>query len=284
MTDLFTIDGRTGVGAVTLAVADLPAMTTYYQAIIGLELLAKGPGQAMLGLGDDVMVRLAHRPNGRQHKRAAGLFHLAILLPSRASLGQWLKHYISTTGTMIGGAGDHLVSEALYLDDPEGNGIEIYADRPRESWPYKNGELQMATLAVDIPDLVAKADPAPFNGMPAGTTLGHVHLQVNNETAAEAFYERMLGIEHITSYPGATFLGAGGYHHHIGANVWHSRGQGQPPAGSLGLVNFSLRLPDAGARSAVLEHLDNLDLPITMVGETPGVLDPAGNQVLLELA
>ncbi|MCA9989288.1 MAG: VOC family protein [Anaerolineales bacterium] len=284
MTDNFTIDERTGVGTVTLAVADLPAMTTYYQEIIGLELLDNGPDQATLGIGDDIVVRLEHRPDGRQHKRAAGLFHLAILLPSRASLGQWLKHYISTTGTMIGGAGDHLVSEALYLDDPEGNGIEIYADRPREGWPYKNGELQMATLAVDIPDLVAKADPAPFNGMPAGTTLGHVHLQVNNETAAEAFYESMLGIERITSYPGATFLGAGGYHHHIGANVWHSRGQSQPPAGSLGLVNFSLRLADNSARDAVLAHLESQNVPVTMVGDTPGVMDPAGNQVLLELA
>ena len=284
MTERFTIDGRTGVGAVTLAVADLQAMTSFYQDIIGLDTLDTSANQTALGLGDDVMVRLVHRPNGQLYKRAAGLFHLAILLPSRGSLGQWLKHYVNATGTMIGGAGDHLVSEALYLDDPEGNGIEIYADRPRESWPYKNGQLQMATLAVDIADLVAKADPEPFQRAPAGTTLGHVHLQVDNESAAESFYEEMLGIEHITNYPGATFLGVGGYHHHIGANVWHSRGQSQPPAGSLGLVNFSLRLVDESARATVLNHLDSHDIPITMTGETPGVTDPAGNQVLLELS
>ena len=284
MNNEFVIDDQTTVGAVTLAVADLTKMTSYYQHVIGLELLESGNSWATLGLGSDPIVRLEHRPDGRQHKRAAGLFHLAILLPNRPALGQWLNHYINTTGTMIGGAGDHLVSEALYLDDPEGNGIEIYADRPRESWSYQNGQLQMATLAVDIPDLIAKADPTPFDGLPAGTTLGHVHLQVSDEKAAEAFFVQKLGIEHTTNYPGATFLAAGGYHHHIGANSWNSRGQGQPPAGSLGLVNFSLRLPHADARADLLDHLTNSDVTITMVGDTPAVNDPSGNQILFELA
>ena len=283
MNELFTIDKAASIGAVTLGVADLPMMTRYYQEIIGLKQLESGTSGAALGIDGQPFLRLEQR-DGHQHKAHSGLFHLAILLPTRPHLGQWLKHYLSSMNQMIGGAGDHLVSEALYLNDPEGNGVEIYWDRPRQMWKYENGKVKMATLAVDLADLAAQASADPFQGLPSGTTLGHIHLQVDQVAPAEAFYRDQVGLGHSTNYPGATFLGAGGYHHHIGANTWNSRGRGQPPAGSLGLINFSLRLPTKAARLQLLDHLAANNIAIDSSGETPEIKDPAGNIIRLTVA
>jgi catechol 2,3-dioxygenase len=187
-------------------------------------------------------------------------------------------------GWRLTGASDHLVSEALYLRDPEGNGIEIYRDRPREEWGHSGtGELQMATLPLDLDDVLAAEGESdqPPNGMPAGTTMGHVHLRVADIPAAEAFYNGALGLDvMIRSYPGALFVAAGGYHHHIGLNTWESQGAPAPPDGSLGLDRYELVLPDEDERDAAAGR----------VGETgdavhidDGVLatDPAGNHLLL---
>ncbi len=279
----FTIHPTAAVGAVTLAVADLPRLSRYYQEVIGLQLLSQDDQTAALGIDDQPIVHLLSRPGGRQHPRATGLYHLAILLPSQADLGHWLKHYIATQQRMIDGAGDHLVSEALYLSDPEGNGLEIYRDRPRHTWEFTNGEVKMDTLPVDIPALLAAAPDTPFTGLPAGTRLGHVHLQVDDIPRAVAFYRDILGFDYMTGFPSAAFLAAGGYHHHIGMNTWRSRAAAPPPPGSLGLVHYTIVLPDEDARRALLTRLHAANLPTTPHGPDTLTHDPAANTILLTL-
>lgn len=284
-TTKFQIAPATTVGVVTLGVADLAMMKRYYNEIIGLDLLENAGNTAVLGVDSSPIVRLEARPNGKQYKNAVGLYHLAILLPSREALGQWLKHYIEKSGRMVDGAGDHFVSEALYLSDPEGNGIEIYRDRPRDTWQFApDGTVVMGTVAVDLPAVIGAADPAPFSGMPTGTTLGHVHLQVNNIPETTRFYQDVIGLDYMVGMPTATFLSAGGYHHHLGANTWHSANASKPPEGSLGLINFTLLLPNTNAKSALLANLDKSDVPIQNSEAGESVEDPSGIVAILTTA
>ena len=279
----FQIDPRMHMGAVTLAVADLLKLSAFYQQIIGLKMLTENEGEVVLGVAPArPLVRLLARPYGQSFPRRPGLFHLAILVPDRPALGQWINH-LAQSGYQLDGAGDHLVSEALYLSDPEGNGIEIYADRPRESWPYRDGKLLMDTLAVDIPALQQVARSEPFSGLPPETIMGHVHLRVSEVAQAVAFYRDVLGIPYITDFPGAGFLGAGGYHHHIGLNAWHSRRAEAPPADALGLVNLQIVLPDEGALGAVRNSLDEHGVDIREVEEGLVAADPDQNHVLLSV-
>ena len=214
---------------------------------------------------------------------STGLFHMAILVPDRAELARSLRRVIEQ-GWRLTGASDHLVSEALYLRDPEGNGIEIYRDRPRDQWGHAdNGELRMATLPLDLDNVMAEegASDGPPNGMPADTTMGHVHLRVADIPASEAFYNGSLGLDvMVRSYPGALFVAAGGYHHHIGLNTWESQGAPAPPEGSLGLDRWELVLPDEDERDAAAGRVGETGDP---VHTDDGVLarDPAGNHVLL---
>lgn len=279
----FTIPPTTTVGAVTLAVADLNRTSRFYQDAIGLRLLAQDARSASLGIDGQPIVHLLARPEGKAYRRATGLYHLAILLPSRAHLGQWLRHYVTARRRMIDGAGDHLVSEALYLSDPEGNGIEMYRDRPRETWEFVQGQVRMDTLAVDLPALIADADPEPFTALPAGTRLGHIHLQVHDIPAAVSFYHNILGFETMMRLPTAAFVAAGGYHHHIGMNVWHSRGAAPPPADALGLVHYTVVLPHEAARQAVLARLEAAGAAVWAHEEGVMVRDNAGIHILLTL-
>jgi catechol 2,3-dioxygenase len=275
----FKIDGNTQIGAVTLAVSDLAKMTAYYEQVIGLTILEQGNTAATLGAGDRALVRLDSRPNGKRFPRATGLFHLALLVPSRGHLGQWLRHFITTQGRMIDGAGDHLVSEALYLSDPEGNGIEIYQDRPRDTWELdESGVPKMATLAVDLPAVIAAAPDEPFTKMSPDTIMGHIHLQVGDIPSTLKFYSDLLGFDSMTDYPGAGFFGAGGYHHHIGSNTWNSRGASAPPAGSLGLVAYEIVLPTSEARQTVLARLGGANVAVDGMGF---MRDNAGIQLQL---
>jgi catechol 2,3-dioxygenase len=277
----FTIDPATRIGRVTLAVSNLERATTYYQQVIGLTPLNQDAHSAELGSNGKPLIRLEARPGGKRYPRATGLFHLALLLPTRQDLGHWLKHYVASQQRMIDGAGDHLVSEALYLSDLEGNGLELYQDRPRDTWEYDGERVKMATLAVDLPALVAEAPDHPWSKLPPETTLGHIHLQVNDVAKAVWFYHDVLGFGAMAEYPGAGFLGAGGYHHHIGVNVWHSAGAEPPPPGSLGLVNFEIRLPTKNVQDTLLARLDKLDYPFEWSDDMPLVQDPSGNRVLL---
>ena len=245
-------------------------------------MLEDGP-VTRLGLADGrALVELEADPDApRRPPHTTGLFHLAILVPSRADLGQAFRRVVGT-GWRLSGASDHLVSEALYLSDPEGNGIELYRDRPRDEWPVAGGALRMDTLPLDVGSLLSEADGANDEaGMPSGTTLGHVHLQVADLTAAERFWVDALGLDvTVRGYPGALFVSAGGYHHHVGLNTWAGVGAASPPDGALGLARFEVVLPDA---DAVTEAGDRLAAagPVELVEDGVLATDPSGNAVLV---
>jgi catechol 2,3-dioxygenase len=229
--------------------------------------------------GGDVLVELRGDPDAPERPpRTTGLFHLAILTPSRLDLARALMR-VAESGWDLTGASDHLVSEALYLRDPEGNGIELYRDRPRDRWPTRDGVIEMATLPLDVQALAGELEGAdlPENGMAPATRIGHVHLEVADIPATEGFYDGRLGFDvTVGSYPGATFLSAGGYHHHIGANTWgHARTQ--PPANAAGLAWFEIVLPSDEELEKVAGRLDDAER------REGGVFtrDPSGNGILL---
>jgi catechol 2,3-dioxygenase len=237
---------------VRLQVADIGRSLSYYERVLGLRVVKRDDSVVALAPAgsDSPILELRERPGARPHPKRGqlGLFHFAILLPDRASLGRFLRH-LSDIGERAG-MSDHLVSEALYLTDPDGLGIEVYADRPRSQWNYAGRELQMATIALNVPDLVAAGGSVPWSGMPNGTTIGHVHLHVGDLDQAARFYHEALGFDKVVwSYPGALFLSAGGYHHHLGTNTWAA---GAPAAGEddARLVEWELVLPDAASVSA----------------------------------
>lgn len=229
------------IGRVALTVRDLDRVSRFYQEIVGLALLAADAQGHRLGAGGLALLDLRHDPQARPAGRdQAGLFHTAFLLPDRAALADWAIHAAGQR-VPLDGASDHLVSEALYLTDPEGNGIEIYRDRDSRDWTIlPDGSVAMATLRLDLDDLAASASGKPFVGMPQGTIVGHVHLQVGELHAAEAFWRDRIGMDLTTRYHGANFFGANGYHHHIGTNIWNSRGAGPRPPGTTGLAEVEL--------------------------------------------
>jgi len=256
------IDPATTVGAVHLRVADLDAVQRFYEQAIGLTALQGTLRSVSLGTGDEALVELEGDPDAPPRPPGTtGLFHLAILVPTRVELARALRRVIDA-GWRLTGASDHLVSEALYLKDPEGNGIEIYRDRPRSEWRRQGGELEMATLTLDLDDLVAELGGAESNGMPmpAGTRIGHVHLNVSDLAASERFYAGALGLDvTVRAYPGALFLAAGGYHHHVGLNTWAGEGAPPPPSGARGLERFELIVPTA-------RELDRLERRLRAAG------------------
>jgi catechol 2,3-dioxygenase len=275
----------TSIGKVRLRVADIDALSEFYERVVGLRGVERDGDVVRLGPeGDEPLVELVPAPAAAPPPSySTGLFHMAFLVPDRSELARSLRRVIEQ-GWRLTGASDHLVSEALYLRDPEGNGIEIYRDRPREEWGHSDtGELQMATLPLDLDDVLAAEGESdqPPNGMPAGTRMGHVHLRVADIPAAEAFYNGALGLDvMVRSYPGALFVAAGGYHHHIGLNTWETQGAPPPPEGSLGLDRYELVLPDEDERDAAAGRVGETGDP---VHTDDGVLatDPAGNHLLL---
>ncbi len=264
------------IGAVALRVRDLAAQTAYYRDAIGLAVLADGPGLAVLGVDGEALVRL--EAGAKPATSPAGLFHLALLLPSRSALADWLAHAVKT-GVGLEGASDHLVSEALYLSDPEGNGIEIYRDRRRADWPRRDGAVAMATQRLDLDALLAEASPGDYAGMPGGTRMGHIHLRVGDTDAADAFYRDALGFDLMVRYPGASFLASGGYHHHIGANIWGSRGAGPRRPGEAGLDFFELVARDASAFETMRRQM--LAAGGIESDATVSASDPWGSRIVL---
>lgn len=243
----------THLGPMTLLARDLEGLTAFYARLLGLSTAPDGSGRVVLSAHGTPLLRLEAAPDlPRAPVSRPGLYHTAFLLPTRADLGRWVAHAAGLGSGL--GSGDHLVSEAFYLSDPEGNGIEVYADRPREGWTWRDGQVQMDTLAVDVPGVLAEAgitldalrtgEAPPYAGAPAGTALGHVHLKVGHAAEAAQFYRAVLGLEVVSHLPGAAFLSWGGYHHHLGLNEWHTRGQGHPEAPAAGLSGFEVRTPD----------------------------------------
>ena len=264
------------IGGVALAVRDLDRVAAFYRDVIGLQVVARGDGFIRMGVAGDAFLELLHRPMAKPDDPAsAGLFHTAFLLPSRADLGRWLAHY-GTLGQPLDGAADHLVSEAVYLHDPEGNGIEVYADRPRAQWGWHDGpdgrRVEMANRPLDTEGLL-KLAATPWSGAPDGTRIGHVHLRVGSVGEARRFYGDRLGMDLTAAWEAAAFLSSGGYHHHIAANVWRSAGAGPRDPARAGLASVTLEVADKQALAGIAER----------AGES-GLNDPWGTVIQLRLA
>jgi catechol 2,3-dioxygenase len=276
------------IGSVTLIVRDLDGLARFYQDAVGLAVVSQEAGVVRLGVEGRVLLELRHDPAARPWSpREAGLFHTAFLLPSRGDLGAWLTH-AAERGIHLSGASDHLVSEAVYLTDPEGNGIEIYVDRPVAAWPRAaGGTIVMRNDPLDHAGLV-RAASGPWMSMPAVGRIGHVHLQVEVLEPAETFYAGLLGFDVMCRYPGAVFLSSGGYHHQLAANVWNSRGAPVRPAGMAGLAEVELLTRPEILTAVRLRSLDvglpvglRAGLPVAEPGDALVLKDPWGTRLRL---
>jgi catechol 2,3-dioxygenase len=268
------------MGAVELGVADLERSLGYYRDQIGLDVLARDNGRGSLGgHGGSELLTLVEEPGARPADGYTGLFHFALLLPERRELARWLAH-AARDGVQLTGLSDHYVSEAIYLRDPDHHGIEIYADRAREIWEGQVME-RMTTMPLNVDDLLGElnaSETESYEGMPAGTTMGHVHLRVSEIPETIRFYRDVLGFDLMAALgPQAAFLSAGGYHHHIGANTWESAGAPPAPDGTATLRRATILIPDNAAREQVLERAGEVEES----PEGPVVRDPSGNRLLL---
>jgi catechol 2,3-dioxygenase len=280
----YRLPGTLRLGVVRLQVADLERSLEWYQRVLGARVLDRSEGWAALGghADEPVLLELHERPGAHPVPRRGrlGLYHFAVLLPDRASLARFVRH-LSEVGERAG-MSDHLVSEAIYLSDPDGLGIEVYADRPRSAWRTADRQLVMATEPLDVPGLLRDAGPQPWGGLPAGTVMGHVHLFVGDLAQAEAFYHTGLGLDKVVwSYPGALFLSAGGYHHHLGTNTWAS---GALPAGldEARLLEWELVLPSGEEVDRAVASLVTAGAEVTRDGGRGiSVKDPWGTRLRL---
>ena len=278
----YRLPASTHVGRVRLQVSDLERSLAYYgRDVLGFRVLARDDGRATLAAhGDDrPLVELVERRGANPVSRRGrlGLYHFAILLPDRAALGRFVSH-LAQVGARAG-MSDHLVSEAIYLQDPDNLGIEVYADRPRSTWRHDGRQLTMATEPLDVRDLVHAAAGQPWTGMPAGTTIGHVHLHVGDIDQAAAFYHAALGLDKVVwSYPGALFMSAGGYHHHLGTNTWAA---GAPSAADddARLLDWELVVPRVSDVDAAARSVESGGYRVEREGESWLATDPWGTRV-----
>lgn len=266
------------IGAVALAVRDLDRMLAYYRDAIGLDVLAREHGSAVLGAGGVPFLTLEHRPQARPDDgRGAGLFHTAFLMPTRADLARFVLH-IASRRVAVTGVADHHVSEAIYLDDPEGNGVEVYADRPAAEWRRDGAKIEITTEPLDMNGLIdtARVDPR-YHQAPAGLRIGHVHLRVGDVASAERFYGETLGFDVTWRVPGAAFLSSGGYHHHLATNVWRSAGAGRRDDDRAGLARLTLEAERESYQSMV-RGLDTAGL------DRAELRDPWGTRIVIAAA
>jgi catechol 2,3-dioxygenase len=276
------LPGALALGRVQLQVSDLGRSLAFYTEVLGLRVLEDRPTAAVLGAADDTPLVELHAVPGTRPvppRGRLGLFHFAILLPHREALGRFIAH-LSAIGARAG-ASDHLVSEALYLADPDGLGIEVYSDRPRSAWQHEGRQLAMATEPLDLRSLVQAAGTEPWAGMPAGTVMGHLHLHVGDIDEASRFYHDALGLDRVVwNYPGALFLSAGGYHHHLGLNTWAA---GAPRAGprDARLLSWEMQLPRAGDVDAALASIAEAGFAVERTDAGGLVRDPWGTVLRL---
>jgi len=272
----------THMGPVELTVGDLDRTLDYWQRVVGLRVLARENGSASLGAGRE-LVRVVEEPGAQPDHGHTGLYHVALLVPDRPSLARWLAH-AARDHVELQGLSDHDVSEAIYLRDPDHHGIEIYADRPRELW---EGQVfqRMTTMPLDVESLLGELDdPATelFEGLPDGTVTGHVHLRVADVPKTVEFYNGVLGLGVMAQLgSAAAFLSAGGYHHHIGANAWESRGASSAPAGTATLRHATIVLPDIGERDRVAARVADSGQEPESRDDGVVVRDPSRNALLL---
>ena len=273
MTSLLPADAR--IGSVDLQVSTLRKALGFYADLIGLRVVESSGLTAALSADGSppALLRLTEIPGARPRpKHTTGLFHVAIRLPDRRQLGRLLGRLLEC-GVVFQGFSDHGVSEALYLTDPDGNGLELYRDRPRDEWPMNGEYVAMTTDPLDRDVLLAETadDTYPWDGIHPDSDIGHIHLQVSGLELAEDFYCELIGMTAMQrDYPGALFMAAGGYHHHLGANIWHSAGASPPPPEAVGLKSFSLAIPDAAAVSAAGQRLR--DAGVTVEDQEAGAL------------
>lgn len=278
------LPGALQLGAVRLRVANLARSVEYYTSVLGLQVVERVATRATLApVGSTRALVELHEVSGvvpAPRRGRLGLFHFAILLPDRASLGQFVMHLAEND--VYAGAGDHLVSEAFYLTDPDGLGIEVYADRPRDTWRRSGRELMMATDPVDTKSLIQLGSETKWAGMPATTVMGHLHLHVGAIEKAAAFYSEALGLDRIVwSYPGALFMSAGGYHHHLGTNTWAGAGAIAAQPGEAALMEWTIELPDEASVAATAASLGAAGYAATPDGRDLITADPWGTALRL---
>ena len=286
----FALPPYTHIANIHLQVSNLERSLTFYAGMMGFKEIHRGKALADLSASgtDPFLIRLSEKPGARpKPPRTTGLYHIAIRLPDRSSLARLFQRLIDSQ-VPFQGFSDHKVSEALYLANPDGNGVELYVDRPRSQWPRLDDMIAMTTDPLDVEDLLhqAEGNTSPWRGIHPETDIGHIHLQVSDLAQTEDFYHGLLGFD-VTQrfYPGALFLSAGGYHHHLGTNIWDSRAAPPPPADAVGLLSFAIRIPDWTTWKALNVRLQESNIPIELqeTDSTASLLihDPAQNRVEL---
>lgn len=269
------------LGAPQLAVADLERALVFYRDLLGMQVHSNDGQLAQLGTAKTVLVELVQQKQAiRPAHNTTGLFHVAFLFPSQRDLARTMIRLFQA-GYRVGGASDHLVSQAFYLDDPDGNGIELYCDRPRSEWPMNGKFVAMDTLPLDIEGFfsVLQSDKEPLGAMAEGTSVGHMHLRVSDITTARYFYTEVVGFDLMqANYPGAAFVAVNGYHHHLGMNEWQSRGASPAPANAVGLRFSRFSLPSQAELDALQQRLNEAKYPTEQQAGELYFSDPAGNQ------
>ncbi|MDQ0270534.1 VOC family protein [Cytobacillus purgationiresistens] len=271
------------VNQVELKVEDLQRSLDFYQNTIGFKVLEKTDRTASLTADGAHPLLTIEQPEDIKAKepRRTGLYHYALLLPTRAHLAKIIRHFIKT-GYPLQGASDHDVSEALYLADPDGNGIEIYTDRPSSKWEWKGKEVVMGTNALDVQSIMDEWDGRPWEGLPAETVMGHIHLHVNNIEEAKHFYRNGLGFDIVNNYGNqALFISTGKYHHHIGLNIWNGIGAPPPSENSAGMQSFTLVFPYQTVLDRIISQLESVGASIAKEDGVQTVQDPSGNKIRL---
>ena len=272
------------IGRVRLKLRDLEEGAAFYQNTLGLRRISVEAGRVVLGTAKAALLELIAAPQGlARNPRDAGLFHTAFLLPSRESLGAWLA-FAMAQGVAVQGASDHVVSEAIYFADPEGNGIEVYADTPMSNWRDSEGKLRMTTQALDLDAVLGVGQGHPWQGFPDDGLIGHIHLQVGDTVASEEFYGALLGFGVTKRYPKASFFGADGYHHQLACNTWNSQGAGAQPRNAAGLDGFEILLRRSEDHVAILERAEQVGLVAEHQGDAAILRDPWGNSITLRAA